>query len=141
MYPEPASEKDLWPGAKLVEYDPPKNHDQDELEIQSLVGVVDWTENGIRQIHFKIKVDDLDIDLLKENGFFWVVFWGGVAPFNVAHPEADESTDVDGSEKNLWGADGWVCSFPNHPGPKTVFGPDEDWFEDHLIAYHPEKVP
>lgn len=95
MGPEPIPDQDIWPGARLVVFDAPEGHDPALLEILPVTGLVDKATTGVDRVHFRIKVDQLDLDQLKERGWFWLVFYGHVVPFDVSHPEAEDLLDVE----------------------------------------------
>ena len=94
MRPGPIPDEHIWPGAKLVVFGAPEGHDQELLEILPVSGLVDEAKDGINRIHIRIDVDKLDLDQLQARGWFWLVFYGGVTPFDVAHPEMEETLDV-----------------------------------------------
>lgn len=103
MQPEKVPDEYVWPGAERVEFQPPPDHDQALLEILPVEALVDKirfrTADGKvatgTRIHVRIGVDELDLATLKKNGFFWLIFYGGVTPFDVGHPEVDELLDVE----------------------------------------------
>lgn len=95
MRPGHIPDEHVWPGAKLVIFEAPEGHDQELLEILPVSGLVDKAKDNIDRVHIRIEVDQLDLDMLKKNGYFWLVFYGGVQPFDVAHPEVDDLLDVE----------------------------------------------
>lgn len=107
MKPEPVPDEHIWKGAERIRFDPPEGHDPDNglMEIMPVEGLVDEIrfEHGDKKmsadrIHFRISVDDMDLEQLRKRGWFWLVFYGGVYPFDVAHPEIDDVMDTGGDD-------------------------------------------
>jgi hypothetical protein len=105
----------LWPGAQHVIFEAPDG-DPALSEILPVDGVVDKTTIDVPRVHFMIKLEPGDLDKLRELGWFWVVFYGHVVPFDVNFPEEIEWHDISMDEET----DNDRQDLGNDPGRETA---------------------
>src|SRR5829696_4064165 len=84
-----------WPGARFIRMNPPADHDENLGEILPVHGILDWATADIPRYHFMIGLEPGDLEKLKKRGWFWVVFYDGVSPFDVTHPEVEDWFEVE----------------------------------------------
>jgi len=94
MRPVNIPEDMTWVGSRKITVNPPPDDDGSLGEILPVEAIIDEAAPGVSRYHFMIKVDQLDLDQLKARGWFWLVMYGGVPPFDVAHPEVEELMDT-----------------------------------------------